>query len=80
MLNVAFVCFNRYLDIADAIEDGVNMLPDNAEFEGTEVPFRVKLPKKNLPVGIYIHTYLDLVIFKIISFASLLGKRSRASP
>jgi intraflagellar transport protein 172 len=52
MMNMAFVCFNRYLDIADAIEDGVGMLSDNADFAGTDVPFRVKLPKKNLPVSL----------------------------
>lgn len=49
--NLAFVLLNRYLDIADMIEDsGDNAdasLLDNADFEQTDVPFdKLCIPAK----------------------------------
>jgi intraflagellar transport protein 172 len=47
---MAFVCWNRFLDICDAIEEGNNSLMENADFAQTDVPFDVELPRDNLPV------------------------------
>lgn len=49
--NMAFVCWNRYLDLSEAIEDGApSSSVDNADFENTDVPWDVELPGENLPV------------------------------
>ncbi|KAJ3074648.1 hypothetical protein HDU98_010644 [Podochytrium sp. JEL0797] len=45
--NMAFVCWNRYLDISDAIEEGDASLLENADFVNTDVPFDVELPSEN---------------------------------
>lgn len=50
MNNMAFVCWNRFLDMSDAIEEGSNRLLENADFADTDVPFDVELPRENLPV------------------------------
>lgn len=50
-LNMGFIFLNRYLDLADAIEDpegGVAALGDAADFEGTDIPvYDIPLPEKN---------------------------------
>ena len=48
--NMAFVFFNRYLDLAEAIEDPNSAQIDNTEFEGTDVPspYDIPLPEQNL--------------------------------
>ncbi|KAJ3205663.1 hypothetical protein HDU82_005043 [Entophlyctis luteolus] len=45
--NMAFVCWNRYLDISDAIEEGDASLLENSDFVNTDVPFDVELPTEN---------------------------------
>ena len=47
--NMAFVLYNRYLDLAEAIEDE-NATIDNALFEETDIPspYEIPLPEKNL--------------------------------
>ena len=50
-LNMAFVFLNRYLDLADAIQDpegGVAALGDSTDFEGTDIPtYDIPLPDSN---------------------------------
>ena len=51
ILNMAFVFLNRYLDLAEAIEDPDSaQLSDNLDFQGTDVPspFDIPLPETNL--------------------------------
>ena len=48
---MAFVCWNRFLDLADAIEDGDSLaMIENSDFANTDVPFDVKLPKETISV------------------------------
>ena len=47
----AFIFFNRYIDLYDAIDDPDNASGiDNAEFEHTDIPslFEIPLPEKNI--------------------------------
>ncbi len=48
--NMAFVFYNRYLDLAEAIEDPNSAQIDNTEFEGTDIPspYDIPLPEGNL--------------------------------
>ena len=46
MNNMAFVCWNRFLDISDAIEEGDATMIDNADFAKTDVPYDVDLPRE----------------------------------
>ena len=50
-LNMAFIFLNRYLDLADAIQDpdgGVAALGDSSDFEGTDIPvYDIPLPESN---------------------------------
>ena len=50
---MAFVCWNRFLDLADAIEGGSLGMIENSDFAGTDVPFDIKLPNENMPVIYY---------------------------
>jgi len=47
---MAFVFFNRYLDLAEAIDDPNSANIDNAEFDQTDIPspYDIPLPEKNL--------------------------------
>ncbi|TPX36361.1 hypothetical protein SmJEL517_g01621 [Synchytrium microbalum] len=45
MTNMAFVCWNRFLDIVEAIESGDSSVLENADFADTDVPFDFKMPK-----------------------------------
>ena len=49
---MAFVCWNRFLDLVDAIEDGSLGMIENSDFANTDVPFDVELPKANISVSI----------------------------
>ncbi|KAI9137410.1 hypothetical protein BKA69DRAFT_1032603 [Paraphysoderma sedebokerense] len=49
MENMAFVCFNRFIDLSDAIEDGDTSMLENNEFENTDIPTDVCLPKVPFP-------------------------------
>lgn len=49
--DMAFIFFNRYIDLWDAIQDpDGNMIQENTDFEGTDipVPYEIPLPEKNL--------------------------------
>lgn len=50
MINMAFVCWNRFLDMSEAIEEGNLSMLENADFADTDVPFDIELPRENLPV------------------------------
>jgi intraflagellar transport protein 172 len=55
---MAFVCWNRFLDLADAIEDGDSLaMIENSDFANTDVPFDVKLPRETISV---VFNYLSL--------------------
>ena len=48
--NMAFVFFNRFLDVCEAIEDGSLEGLDNSDFVETDIPFDIQLPpEKNVP-------------------------------
>ncbi|KAI8928779.1 hypothetical protein BC831DRAFT_447367 [Entophlyctis helioformis] len=44
MNNMAFVCWNRFLDLSEAIEEGNLSMLENTDFVNTDVPFDVPLP------------------------------------
>ena len=47
----AYIFFNRYIDLYDAIEDPENNgISDNTDFEETDIPspYEISLPEKNL--------------------------------
>lgn len=49
--DMAFIFFNRYIDLWDAIQDPEGaMIQENAEFEGTDIPppYEIPIPDKNL--------------------------------
>lgn len=49
--DMAFIFFNRYIDLYDAIEDpDNNTIQENGEFENTDIPspYEISLPEKNL--------------------------------
>lgn len=49
--DMAFIFFNRYIDLYDAIEDPENNgISDNTDFEDTDIPspYDISLPEKNL--------------------------------
>jgi len=48
---MAFMFYNRYIDLYDAIEDPEGAgITDNSEFQDTDIPipFEIPLPEKNL--------------------------------
>eukprot|EP01116_Phalansterium_solitarium_P017851 TRINITY_DN4518_c0_g1_i1.p1 TRINITY_DN4518_c0_g1~~TRINITY_DN4518_c0_g1_i1.p1 ORF type:complete len:1449 (+),score=743.80 TRINITY_DN4518_c0_g1_i1:1439-5785(+) len=44
--NMAFVFLNRYLDIAEAMEDNDASVLENQDFENSDVPYDIPLPKQ----------------------------------
>ena len=44
-LNIAFVFWNHFLDLVDAIEEG-ELNIDHSDFEETDIPFKVSLPSQ----------------------------------
>jgi len=49
--DMAFIFFNRYIDLWDAIVDPeANMISENTDFEGTDIPipYEIPLPEKNM--------------------------------
>lgn len=48
-LNMAFMFFNKYLDISEAIDEQDASTIDNTDFEGTDIPYpeQVPLPDSN---------------------------------
>ena len=44
--NLAFVCWNHFLDLCEAIEEGSLDTIDHSDFAGTDVPFEVPLPPR----------------------------------
>ena len=52
---MAFLFLNRYIDLADAIDDGTGEVMDNQYLAETDIPFDVNLPEtKYLSVNIKI--------------------------
>ena len=51
MNSMAFVAWNRFLDITEAIDEGSTYLNENTDFQNTDIPFDVKLPTENMPVN-----------------------------
>ncbi|KAI9351150.1 hypothetical protein DFJ73DRAFT_789886 [Zopfochytrium polystomum] len=50
MNSMAFVCWNRFLDISDAIEEGGDAsMIENTDFAKSDIPFDVELPHENMP-------------------------------
>ncbi|TPX43982.1 hypothetical protein SeMB42_g04483 [Synchytrium endobioticum] len=45
MTNMAFVCWNRFLDILEAVESGDSSVIENADFADTDIPFDFKIPQ-----------------------------------
>ena len=50
---MAFVCWNRYLDIAEAVDEGTSLL-ENADFENSDVPYDILMPFENMQVNFVI--------------------------
>lgn len=49
LLSMAFVCWNRFLDLTEAIEEkDQSMLTENLDFQDTDIPFEVSLPTRNI--------------------------------
>jgi intraflagellar transport protein 172 len=46
LVSMAFVCWNKLLDLNEAIEEGDTSMLENADFQNTDVPFDVPLPTK----------------------------------
>ncbi|XP_037068847.1 intraflagellar transport protein 172 homolog [Pollicipes pollicipes] len=44
--NMAFVCWNHFLDLCEAIEEGSLDTIDHSDFANTDVPFEIPLPPK----------------------------------
>jgi len=49
MNSMAFVTWNRFLDITEAVDEGSPYLNENTDFQNTDVPFDVTLPTENMP-------------------------------
>lgn len=47
---MAFVCWNRLLDLSEAIEEGDLSMMENTDFIDTDVPFDINLPAKPIDV------------------------------
>jgi intraflagellar transport protein 172 len=53
---MAFVFFNRFLDLSEAIEEGSTDMIDNSDFADTDIPFEVPLPEQPyMPVSTHKH-------------------------
>ncbi|KAI8903741.1 hypothetical protein EDD86DRAFT_195465 [Gorgonomyces haynaldii] len=50
MNNMAFVCWNRFLDLCEAMEEGDTSMLENIDFQDTDVPFDLML--SNQPVDL----------------------------
>ena len=58
---MAFVFLNRYIDLADAIDDATGEVMDNSYLTDTDIPQDVNLPEtKYLSVSIFILILLSL--------------------
>ena len=54
---MAFVFFNRFLDLSEAIEEGSLDMLDNSDFTDTDIPFEVPLPEApHLPVSVTLYS------------------------
>ncbi len=52
---MAFMFLNRYIDLADAIDEENTDMLDNADFAGTDIPFEINLSQqKYLSVSLII--------------------------
>jgi hypothetical protein len=56
---MAFVFLNRYIDLADAIDDGTNEIVDNQYLANTDIPYEINLPEtKYLSVSVMTNIFL----------------------
>lgn len=61
---MAFLFLNRYIDLADAIDDGTGELMDNQYLAETDIPFDANLPEtKYLSVNIKINLNKNISLF-----------------
>jgi intraflagellar transport protein 172 len=54
MNNMAFICWNRFLDLCEVIEDGDPTSLENTDFANTDVPFNALLSKSLVEVNLLI--------------------------
>lgn len=57
---MAFVFLNRFLDLAEMMEEGETGLLENSDFEGTDIPYNIPLPSKHFLSVLILHI---LVLF-----------------
>jgi intraflagellar transport protein 172 len=64
MINMSFFFLNRFLDIADAIEDPENAAIDNTDFMDTDIPspYDLDLPEATFVTGSQIEEIRDWVL------------------
>lgn len=64
LINMAFFFLNRFLDIADAIEDPENAAIDNTDFMDTDIPspYDLDLPETAIVTGTQIEEIRDWVL------------------
>ena len=61
--NMAFVFLNRYIDLADAIDEGTGEIMDNQFMADTDVPFDLNLPEtKYLTVSVPEERFLAIYL------------------
>merc|ERR1712110_988875 len=64
MINMAFFFLNRFLDIADAIDDPENAQIDNTDFMDTDIPspYDLDLPEEGQISGTQVEEIRDVVL------------------
>jgi hypothetical protein len=71
---MAFIFLNRYIDFADAIDDGSGDILDNKYFADTDIPTDVNLPEaKHLSVSL---VFKYPVNWLVVSYYGLLNSCS----
>lgn len=67
--NMAFMYLNRYIDLADAIDEENSDLLDNADFLNTDIPFEINLPQKK-----YLSVCYDFILSLILKVNQVLKR------
>jgi intraflagellar transport protein 172 len=62
--NMAFVFLNRYIDLADAIDDGTNEIMDNQYLAETDIPNDINLPEQKY-LSVSFKSYVLILVFNI---------------
>lgn len=61
---MAFIFLNRYIDLADAIDDHTNEIVDNQYLAETDIPYEINLPDtKYLSVSVFFRLKIVILIF-----------------